>query len=66
VYLRFSILSSFFLFGAVGSKGWKEKEEEGGGLYPLPFFVSSAIGVAVLLDHLHHYLDGDLVGVWPT
>ena len=40
---------------AAGMEGGEEGEGRG---VTVTVFVSSAIGVVVLLDHLHHYLDG--------
>jgi len=61
MYLCFPFFSHFFLFCAGGSKDGRRRRrrrrrEEGCNRYRF-FFVSSAIGVVVLLDHLH-YRDG--------
>ena len=56
----FSFLSSFFFFFyfvllAAGMEGGGGEERRG---VTVTVFVSSAIGVVVLLDHLNHSLDG--------
>ena len=59
----FSFLSSFSFSSILccWQQGWKEEEEEERGeerCNCFTVFVSSAIGVVVMLDQLHHYLDG--------